>query len=232
MVFRDGMPAEFLGRPVVDGDVSDLRFLDPKGVIVGLHAKGELLLRDEHGNYIETNEFVYDTPPDEVAIPYFSPPQKSQILKGEFLGEEALGAMKDLAPKAGDLKYNRGNPDLGLTTPGATPELTPIQAFRERLKARREAIRGEGRQLSALGFDPEDTALQAAIGGTYIAEGVTDFAKWSAAMVKEFGPDIEPHLGQPLQVGAGSAPTVPAKRAIHHETADPVYAGGTCRGPK
>jgi hypothetical protein len=27
--------------PVIDGDQSDLRFLDPKGVIVGLKAKGK-----------------------------------------------------------------------------------------------------------------------------------------------------------------------------------------------
>lgn len=43
VVFADGMPAEFLGRPVIDGDATDLRFLDPKGVIVGLHTKGKLL---------------------------------------------------------------------------------------------------------------------------------------------------------------------------------------------
>lgn len=188
VVFANGMPAEFMGRPVIDGDVSDLRFLDPKGVIVGLHAKGAAL------KLVGQSKFIYDTPPEDVAIPYFDPRQKARIMKSEFLGEEAIDAMKDLAPKAGDLKWKRGNPDLGLNQPGATPELSPIQAFRERLKARREAIRAEGRQLSALGFDPEDTALQAAIGGTYIAEGVTDFAKWSAAMVKEFGPDIEPHL--------------------------------------
>lgn len=35
------MPAEFNGRPVFNGDESDLRFLDPKGVIVGLYAKGK-----------------------------------------------------------------------------------------------------------------------------------------------------------------------------------------------
>jgi hypothetical protein len=35
------MPAEYLGRPVFNGDESDLRFLDPKGVIVGLYAKGK-----------------------------------------------------------------------------------------------------------------------------------------------------------------------------------------------
>ena len=34
------MPAVYNGRPVFNGDDSDLRFLDPKGVIVGLYAKG------------------------------------------------------------------------------------------------------------------------------------------------------------------------------------------------
>lgn len=35
------MPANYLSRPVFNGDDSDLRFLDPKGVIVGLYAKGK-----------------------------------------------------------------------------------------------------------------------------------------------------------------------------------------------
>lgn len=35
------MPETYLNRPVFDGDDSDLRFLDPKGVIVGLYAKGK-----------------------------------------------------------------------------------------------------------------------------------------------------------------------------------------------
>jgi len=39
VVFRE-LPETFWGRPVVDGDESDLRFLDPSGVIVGLKAKG------------------------------------------------------------------------------------------------------------------------------------------------------------------------------------------------
>jgi hypothetical protein len=43
VVFAGGMPAEFMGRPVIDGDVTDLRFKDPKGVIVGLHTKGPAL---------------------------------------------------------------------------------------------------------------------------------------------------------------------------------------------
>jgi len=40
VVFRDHLPAYWQGRPVIDGDNSDLRFLDPDGVIVGLKAKG------------------------------------------------------------------------------------------------------------------------------------------------------------------------------------------------
>ena len=35
------MPETYFGRPVFNGDESDLRFLDPKGVIVGLYAKGK-----------------------------------------------------------------------------------------------------------------------------------------------------------------------------------------------
>lgn len=34
------MPETYLGLPVVNGDESDLRFLDPKGVVIGLYAKG------------------------------------------------------------------------------------------------------------------------------------------------------------------------------------------------
>lgn len=40
VVFKK-MPQEFWGRQVVDGDETDLRFLDPKDVIVGLKAKGQ-----------------------------------------------------------------------------------------------------------------------------------------------------------------------------------------------
>lgn len=35
------LPATFHGVPVVDGDLSDLRFLDAAGVVVGLRAKGD-----------------------------------------------------------------------------------------------------------------------------------------------------------------------------------------------
>ena len=35
------MPETYMGLPVFNGDESDLRFLDPKSVIVGLYAKGK-----------------------------------------------------------------------------------------------------------------------------------------------------------------------------------------------
>jgi len=35
------LPVAYAGRPVFNGDDSDLRFLDPKGVVVGLYAKGK-----------------------------------------------------------------------------------------------------------------------------------------------------------------------------------------------
>lgn len=40
VVFRNELPDTFRGLPVIDGDKDDLRFLDPKGVVVGLKAKG------------------------------------------------------------------------------------------------------------------------------------------------------------------------------------------------
>lgn len=39
-VFHE-VPETYLGRKVINGDETDLRFLDPKGVIVGLKAKGK-----------------------------------------------------------------------------------------------------------------------------------------------------------------------------------------------
>lgn len=45
------LPDEYLGREVIDGDDHDLRFLDKKGVIVGLRAKG-LARKDKTSGFI------------------------------------------------------------------------------------------------------------------------------------------------------------------------------------
>jgi len=36
----EALPAEYMGRKVIDGDETDARFMDEKGVIVGLRSKG------------------------------------------------------------------------------------------------------------------------------------------------------------------------------------------------
>lgn len=43
VVFRRkaDIPANYLGLPTIDGDRDDMRFLDPKGVVVALYAKGK-----------------------------------------------------------------------------------------------------------------------------------------------------------------------------------------------
>jgi hypothetical protein len=42
VVFRSKtLPTHWNGFPVINGDENDLRFLDPKGVVVGLTAKGK-----------------------------------------------------------------------------------------------------------------------------------------------------------------------------------------------
>jgi len=52
-VVFDKLPKTYLGKPVIDGDETDLRFLDPKGVIVGLKAKGKAK-RDNSGFVVKT----------------------------------------------------------------------------------------------------------------------------------------------------------------------------------
>ena len=48
VVFRNQLPATWNGVEVVDGDESDLRFLDKQGVVVGLIEKG-LAKKDSTG---------------------------------------------------------------------------------------------------------------------------------------------------------------------------------------
>lgn len=54
VVFRDRgtIPAEYLGMRTVDGDDSDIRHLDPQGVVVALYAKGKAK-RDVSGFVID-----------------------------------------------------------------------------------------------------------------------------------------------------------------------------------
>ncbi len=43
------LPATYQGLPVIDGDTSDARWLNPVGVVIGLRAKGSLAIHDTSG---------------------------------------------------------------------------------------------------------------------------------------------------------------------------------------
>jgi len=58
VVFRKRVPDSFAGFPCIDGDKHDLRFLDKKGVIVGLKAKGKAVY-DQSGFVIDTGVSSY-----------------------------------------------------------------------------------------------------------------------------------------------------------------------------
>jgi hypothetical protein len=49
VVFANGLPDMWNGFPVINGDIHDLRHLDPKGVVVGLSPKGNKAKRDTSG---------------------------------------------------------------------------------------------------------------------------------------------------------------------------------------
>jgi hypothetical protein len=55
VVFRKTLPKSWRGVPVVDGDETDLRFLDKQGVIVGLVEKGKAK-KDNSGFVVERGE--------------------------------------------------------------------------------------------------------------------------------------------------------------------------------
>ncbi len=57
VVFHGGLPDTWRGFRVVNGDESDLRFLDDRGVVVGLKAKGRGK-KDESGFVVEAAELV------------------------------------------------------------------------------------------------------------------------------------------------------------------------------
>lgn len=57
VVFSGALPEFYKGLPVVNGDLSDLRFLDDKRVIVGLKAKGKAK-QDKSGFVIDSADLL------------------------------------------------------------------------------------------------------------------------------------------------------------------------------
>lgn len=57
VVFKKQLPEFYLGRKVINGDLTDLRFLDEENVVVGLKAKGRAK-QDESGFVIDANNMI------------------------------------------------------------------------------------------------------------------------------------------------------------------------------
>jgi hypothetical protein len=57
VVFAGEFPQTYLGKPVVNGDETDLRFLDGENVVVGLKAKGKAK-KDESGFVVMVEEGI------------------------------------------------------------------------------------------------------------------------------------------------------------------------------
>ena len=57
VVFKNSIPSEYLGRPVIDGDLSDLDNVMAGPVVVGLTAKGPAL-HDDSGFVVDGNMIV------------------------------------------------------------------------------------------------------------------------------------------------------------------------------
>ena len=55
VIFRDFIPKTFHGMEVINGDVHDLRFMDKKGVVVGLTAKGSLKKAQDVEGFVFNN---------------------------------------------------------------------------------------------------------------------------------------------------------------------------------
>jgi hypothetical protein len=56
---RESIPTKFIGLECVDGDNTDIRHLDPKGVIVALYAKGKAKI-DNTGFVVDTAKRVFN----------------------------------------------------------------------------------------------------------------------------------------------------------------------------
>ena len=68
VVFRSSIPKTWMGHRVINGDLTDLRFLDEKGVIVGLTAKGEAK-KDDTGFVVDNNDFLLDRLSSSALLP-------------------------------------------------------------------------------------------------------------------------------------------------------------------
>lgn len=103
-------------------------------------------------------------------------------------GPESSGAGSGGSRNADD--GHAGN--AGVVTPEAPPKSGIISGSKAESWADEVLKRKRGQASS--GLDPELLSAYAIKGAAHIERGVTDFAKWSTEMVKQFGSDVTEHL--------------------------------------
>ena len=60
MIYRGKLPTEWNGIPCINGDISDLRNTDPKGVIVALKHKNSIVKGISNDKLLENNTIIYN----------------------------------------------------------------------------------------------------------------------------------------------------------------------------
>jgi len=108
--------------------------------------------------------------------------------------------LADARQKNSELEATKAINEIKKSETPVDPRIKPIvdrviAAISNQAKSARERIAARQREgrLSA-GLDPADLADHAIVGAEYIAKGVKNVAEWNAAMLKEFGDYLKPHL--------------------------------------
>jgi hypothetical protein len=111
---------------------------------------------------------------------------------GKPIGEAKTAELRDLYNRitAAEQKLQEYSQNRAHRAPGKVSRSLTQYADEARQRIRQRQL--EGRVQS--GLDPLDVADYAIIGADYLAKGVTKFADWSEAVVKEIGEHIRPHL--------------------------------------
>lgn len=118
---------------------------------------------------------------------------KKRGVKIDELEKRATDAETKLAETQTQLDIAREHQERLATAPLITRAEQIVAKLDARAEAARERLRQRGNVFTS-GIDPAALKDLTEIGVSHIAHIGLDFAKWSKAMVKEFGEQIRPHL--------------------------------------
>lgn len=110
-------------------------------------------------------------------------------------GAEALPAVVGAGEVVGD---------QGIVPPSDAPQGQQL-SFEDKLSNWADATIAQGQQRLGAGIDPTVLAAYAVKGALLIKNGIVDFGRWSAEMVREHGEAIRPYLGAVFQQSGGLA---------------------------